>query len=61
MVTIGSRMPYVDLTADDTKRFVCKAGATLTLKFDYAGAWMHGYVNVDEDHDKQFSLVEGKY
>lgn len=59
LVTIGSRMPYVDLTADDAKRFVCNTGATLTVKFDYAGTWMHGYVYVDEDHDKQFSFVEG--
>ena len=46
----------------ETATLTCTAGSTLTAAFDYTGApgsWMHGYVFIDTDNDKEFSFREG--
>ena len=46
----------------ETATLTCTAGSTLTATFDYTGApgsWMHGYVFIDTDNDKEFSFREG--
>ena len=58
-VTTGSYKPYVDRSADEDGKFTVKAGSTLTATFGYSGVWMHGYVYIDENNDKQFSYKEG--
>ena len=58
-VSLESRKPYVDLSADENALFTCEAGSVLTPTFNYSGVWMHGYVYVDVDQDKQFSFFEG--
>lgn len=45
---------YVDATTGDEK-FVVPAGSEVTPSFDYTAAWMHGYVYIDLNNDKQFS------
>ena len=44
---------YEDLTA---KTFTVTPGAEVTPAIGYVGEWMHGYVYVDLDNDKQFSF-----
>ena len=56
-VAAGSTNPYVDKSADGV--FTVKAGSQLTPSFNYSGSWMHGYVYVDENQDKQFSFNDG--
>ena len=51
--------PYNDLTEDEGSRLTVPAGATLTTTFNYNGLWMHGYVYIDLDNDKQFSFIDG--
>lgn len=58
-VSISSRKPYVDMSGDESAVFTCNPGERLTVTFNYSGSWMHGYVYVDEDNDKQFSFKEG--
>lgn len=58
-VSISSRKPYVDLSDDENAVFTCLTGSVLTPTFDYNGLWMHGYVYIDVDQDKQFSFFEG--
>ena len=46
----------------ETATLTCTAGSTLTAAFDYTdapGSWMHGYVFIDTDNDKEFSFREG--
>ena len=43
---------YEDLSA---QTFTVEAGSELTASFGYNGEWMHGYVYIDENNDKQFS------
>ena len=46
----------------ETATLTCTAGSTLTATFDYTGApgsWMHGYVFIDTDNNKEFSFREG--
>ena len=46
----------------ETAKLTCTAGSTLTAEFDYTGApgaWMHGYVFIDTDNNKQFSFRGG--
>ena len=46
----------------ETATLTCTAGSTLTAAFDYTGApgsWMHGYVFIDTDNNKEFSFREG--
>ena len=45
---------YVDATTGDEK-FVVPAGSEVTPSFDYNAEWMHGYVYIDLNNDKQFS------
>lgn len=54
--TNSSNKPYQDKTAET---LTVKAGSKLAATFDYSGSWMHGYVYVDENNDKQFSYKEG--
>lgn len=44
---------YEDLTAQS---FTVTPGAEVTPAIDYVGEWMHGYVYVDLNNDKQFSF-----
>lgn len=44
---------YEDLTAQS---FTVTPGAEVTPAIGYVGEWMHGYVYVDLDNDKQFSF-----
>ena len=46
---------YEDLTAG-TKKFTVEAGSEVTPSIGYVGEWMHGYVYIDLDNDKQFSF-----
>lgn len=43
---------YEDLSAQN---FTVDAGSELTATFDFSGEWMHGYVYIDLNNDKQFS------
>lgn len=43
---------YEDLSAES---FTVDAGSELTATFDFSGEWMHGYVYIDLNNDKQFS------
>ena len=46
---------YQFLTEDDPeKKFYITAGSAITPGFSYVGAWMKGYVYVDEDNDDSF-------
>ena len=44
---------YEDLTAD---KFTVEAGSEVTPSIGYVGEWMHGYVYIDLDNNKQFSF-----
>lgn len=44
---------YEDLTA---QTFTVTPGAEVTPAIGYVGEWMHGYVYIDLDNDKQFSF-----
>ena len=44
---------YEDLTAD---KFTVEAGSEVTPSIGYVGEWMHGYVYIDLNNDKQFSF-----
>ena len=46
---------YEDLTAG-TEKFTVEAGSEVTPSIGYVGEWMHGYVYIDLDNDKQFSF-----
>ena len=51
---------YEDLTAG-TKKFTVEAGSEVTPSIGYVGEWMHGYVYIDLNNDKQFSFnAEGE-
>ena len=43
---------YEDLSAQS---FTVEAGSTVTPTLGYNGEWMHAYVYIDENNDKQFS------
>ena len=58
-LTVDGQHPYNDLTEDESSVLSVPAGATLTAAFNYSGIWMHGYVYIDLDNDKQFSFNEG--
>ena len=55
-LTPAQSRPYVDMSSE---RLTCKAGEELNVSFGYLGTWMHGYVFIDLDGDKQFSFKEG--
>ena len=38
----------------------CTAGSTVKVTFDQQANWMHGYVYIDLDGDKQFSFNDGQ-
>ena len=44
---------YEDLTA---QKFTVEAGTEVTPSIGYVGEWMHGYVYIDLDNNKQFSF-----
>ena len=44
---------YEDLTAE---KFTVEAGSEVTPSIGYVGEWMHGYVYIDLDNNKQFSF-----
>lgn len=50
----NSSLVYNDMTQGEV--FVCEVGETLKAEFVYDGSWMHGYVYIDMDADKQFSF-----
>ena len=46
---------YEDLTTG-TDKFTVEAGSEVTPSIGYVGEWMHGYVYIDLNSDKQFSF-----
>ena len=46
---------YEDLTTG-TEKFTVEAGSEVTPSIGYVGEWMHGYVYIDLNNDKQFSF-----
>ena len=58
-LTVDPLHSYNDLTEDASNVLSVPAGATLTADFNYSGIWMHGYVYIDLENDKQFSFAEG--
>ena len=46
---------YEGLTAG-TEKFTVEAGSEVTPSIGYVGEWMHGYVYIDLDNNKQFSF-----
>ncbi len=46
---------YEDLTTG-TEKFTVEAGSEVTPSIGYVGEWMHGYVYIDLDNNKQFSF-----
>ena len=52
----GTKKAYQDLT-DQT--FTIASGDQVTVQANYSGEWMHAYVYVDLDNDKQFSYNNG--
>ena len=46
---------YEDLTAG-AEKFTVEAGSEVTPSIGYVGEWMHGYVYIDLDNNKQFSF-----
>ena len=53
-ITFGKTMNgYEDLTAE---KFTVEAGSEVTPSIGYVGEWMHGYVYIDLDNNKQFSF-----
>ena len=46
---------YEDLTTR-TEKFTVEAGSEVTPSIGYVGEWMHGYVYIDLNNDKQFSF-----
>lgn len=48
--------PYMDKT---DQLLTCTAGSTVKVTFDKQANWMHGYVYIDLDGDKQFSFNDG--
>ena len=46
---------YEDLTTG-TDKFTVEAGSEVTPSIGYVGEWMHGYVYIDLDNNKQFSF-----
>lgn len=52
----GTRKAYQDLT---DQSFTIEAGEEVTVTANYTGSWMHTYVYIDLDNDKQFSFNNG--
>ena len=52
----GTKKAYQDLT---DQRFTIASGDQVTVQANYSGEWMHAYVYVDLDNDKQFSFNNG--
>lgn len=52
----GTKKAYQDLT---DQRFTIASGDQVTVQANYSGEWMHAYVYVDLDNDKQFSYNNG--
>lgn len=51
----GTKKAYQDLTAQS---FTIHSGDAVTVQANYVGDWMHTYVYVDLENDKQFSFNE---
>lgn len=52
----GTKKAYQDLT---DQSFTIEAGEEVTVTANYTGSWMHTYVYIDLDNDKQFSFNNG--
>ena len=52
----GTKKAYQDLT---DQRFTIASGDQVTVQANYSGEWMHTYVYVDLNNDKQFSYNNG--
>lgn len=59
-LSVTSSRAYNNLTTSDKNLIECDAAEELTVTFTYNGTWMHGYVFVDENNDKQFSYNDGQ-
>lgn len=55
-LSVNASKVYNNLT---NGAFECAPSDELKATFDYSGAWMHGYVYIDENQDKLFSFIEG--
>ena len=55
-LAVGQGKPYMDKT---DQLLTCTAGSTVKVTFDQQANWMHGYVYIDLDGDKQFSFNDG--
>lgn len=55
-LAVGQGKPYMDKT---DQLLTCTAGSTVKVTFDKQANWMHGYVYIDLDGDKQFSFNDG--
>ncbi len=58
-IEVNPSKVYSNLTSGSKGVFQCAPAETLSATFGYQGTWMHGYVYIDENHDKQFSFLEG--
>ncbi len=56
-LAVGQGKPYMDKT---DQLLTCTAGSTVKVAFDKQANWMHGYVYIDLDGDKQFSFNDGQ-
>ena len=56
-LAVGQGKPYMDKT---DQLLTCTAGSTVKVTFDKQANWMHGYVYIDLDGDKQFSFNDGQ-
>ena len=52
----GTKKAYQDLT---DQSFTIANGDQVTVRANYSGEWMHTYVYIDLDNDKQFSFNNG--
>lgn len=58
-LSVESSRSYNNLTRSDKNIVECETSDELTVKFTFSGTWMHSYVFIDENNDKQFSFKEG--
>lgn len=52
----SSTKRYIDLTEDPDMKLECLPGETISVTLRHEGSWMHGYVYIDLDNDRQFSF-----
>jgi hypothetical protein len=58
-INLSGNKVYKNQTRKAEQYFHCQPGDELKAEFGYSGAWMHGYVFIDENNDAMFSYTEG--